>query len=371
MARLGPTIAMLARAREASVRHRTQNKMLRAVADFGPNPGALSMFDYRPASAAAEPAMVVVLHGCTQSAEGYAGGAGWIAAAERFGFVLLCPEQTSRNNPNLCFNWFNPGDTRRGGGEAASIAQMVAHATAQHSIDPARIFITGLSAGGGMANVMLAAYPERFAGGAIIAGLPYGSASNVQEAFAAMAHQRQDSDRALGNRVRSASGHTGPWPQISIWHGDADTTVSPLAGDAVARQWADVHGPGLVDSGSGDHRQWRDRDGKVMVEYRRIRGMGHGTPLSTRGSNAVGVEGPFLLEVGISSTLDVIESWGFKPLPTPSQITVTRTEAPGQETLAPTALSPRRASSWPPPRPGAIDVGDVINKALRAAGLLK
>jgi poly(hydroxyalkanoate) depolymerase family esterase len=123
------------------------------------------------------------MHGCTQTAAGYDMGAGWSEMADRHGFALLFPEQQRQNNPNLCFNWFSPQDNRRGSGEALSIRQMIAAVAGAHPIDPARIFVTGLSAGGAMASVMLATYPEVFAGGAIIAGLPYGCASTIPQAF--------------------------------------------------------------------------------------------------------------------------------------------------------------------------------------------
>ena len=112
---------------------------------------------------------------CTAAARprpAYDFGTGWSTLAKRYGFALLMPEQQASNNANTCFNWFNPGDVARGRGEAASIRQMVARMVADHKIDPRRIYITGLSAGGAMTSVMLAIYPEVFAGGAIIAGLP-------------------------------------------------------------------------------------------------------------------------------------------------------------------------------------------------------
>ena len=126
---------------------------------------------------------MVVLHGCTQTAAGYELGAGWSTLARRYGFALLMPEQTKANNARLCFNWFEPHDIQRGEGEAASIRAMVEQMARAHGIDRKKIFVTGLSAGGAMSAVMLATYPDVFAGGAMIAGLPYGVANNVRQAL--------------------------------------------------------------------------------------------------------------------------------------------------------------------------------------------
>src|SRR6185436_3628507 len=110
-------------------------------------------------------------------------GAGWKALADRYYFVLLLPEQRRANNLYRCFNWFLPKNTQRELGEAASIRQMIATLTREQNVDPRHIFITGLSAGGAMASVMMACYPEVFAAGAIIAGLPYGAALSAQQAY--------------------------------------------------------------------------------------------------------------------------------------------------------------------------------------------
>jgi poly(hydroxyalkanoate) depolymerase family esterase len=122
--------------------------------------------------------------------------------ADRYGFALLLPEQQPSNNPNGCFNWFLPGDTRRGGGEALSIRQMIEKIVIDKNIDRRRIFITGLPAGGAMTSAMLVSYPEVFAGGAIIAGLPYGAASNAQQAFESMFQSPPRSAREWGDLLR-------------------------------------------------------------------------------------------------------------------------------------------------------------------------
>src|SRR4051812_18114873 len=120
------------------------------VTAFGSNPGNLRMFTYVPERRPVGAPLVVVLHGCTQTAAGYDEGAGWSTLAERYGFALLLPEQQRANNPNNCFNWFLPGDIRRGQGEALSIYQMIEHMVADEKLDRRRVFVTGLSAGGAM-----------------------------------------------------------------------------------------------------------------------------------------------------------------------------------------------------------------------------
>jgi poly(hydroxyalkanoate) depolymerase family esterase len=219
---LGTTIASLAQQRrrwETLLRSmpRTQSLArdfdpafdhLTEVTGFGSNPGALRMFEYVPADP--QPALVVVLHGCTQTAASYDFGAGWSTLADRHGFVLLLPEQQRANNAKNCFNWFRAGDIERGRGEAMSIRNMVEKMIVDHGIDRRRVFVTGLSAGGAMTSVMLATYPDAFAAGAIIAGLPYGTATNVNEAFGSMGQVRARSAREWGDLVRAASPHKGP-----------------------------------------------------------------------------------------------------------------------------------------------------------------
>lgn len=182
---------------------------LREATPTGSNPGALRMFRYVPAGLPDRSPLVVVLHGCLQTASGYEYGAGWSTLADRYGFALLVPEQQRANNPNTCFNWFVPGDTSRGRGEALSIREMVEQMVVEHGLDHQRVYVTGLSAGGAMTSAMLAAYPEIFAGGAIVAGLPYGAATNAQEAFQSMLQSPARPARVWGDLVRSASQHAG------------------------------------------------------------------------------------------------------------------------------------------------------------------
>jgi poly(hydroxyalkanoate) depolymerase family esterase len=157
--------------------------------------------------------------------------------ADRFGFAVLYPEQQRPNNPNLCFNWFMPADTRRGGGEVESIRAMVTTAIDRYSIDPSRVFVTGLSAGGAMTSALLATHPELFAGGAIVGGLPYGTAAFVPEALERMRGHGHDRG-GLSARVLEASTHRGPWPAVSVWHGTADLTVNEVNAAMIVNQCA-------------------------------------------------------------------------------------------------------------------------------------
>ena len=206
-----------------------------AKTGFGTNPGNLRMFSFAPESLQLSPALVVVLHGCGQNAAGYDLGAGWSTLAKHYRFALLMPEQQPSNNVNRCFNWFNPQDSKRGRGEASSIRQMITRMVRDHKIDKHRIFVTGLSAGGAMTSVMLASYPEVFAAGAIIAGLPYGVATNPREAAKRMFQSLARPASELGDLVRNASKHHGPWPKVSVWHGGADRTIDPANADEIVK----------------------------------------------------------------------------------------------------------------------------------------
>jgi feruloyl esterase len=154
-----------------------------------------------------------------------------------------------------------------------------------------------------------------FAGGAIIAGLPYGCATSVQEALESMFQERRVSQRALGERVRTASRHQGPWPKVSVWHGTADKIVKPANAEDVIGQWTHVHAlsdlPSYEETVDGHRRRvWNDASGTTLIEAFSISGMGHGVPLSTRNRDAAhGRPGAYFLDVGISSTSHIAESW--------------------------------------------------------------
>ena len=328
--------------------------------------------------------LVVVLHGCTQNAEIYDHGSGWSKLAEEKGFAVLFPEQQRTNNANLCFNWFEPGDTRRDEGEALSMREMIGHVVESQGIDAGQVFITGLSAGGAMATVMLATYPELFAGGAIIGGLPYGVASGVGQAFERMRGHNAPSVSQLQSALMTAASSWGSWPRISVWHGTHDQTVKPINAEQIAHQWAGVHQvsdtPDLIESVNGHSRKaWLDENGKAVMEVYSIKGMAHGVPLSFAAKAPLGNSGPFMLEAGISSTARIARTWGLA-----NDTDVAAAEGvfkPGLEhDAAPSGIEAVIARAMAYAKPGAVKnvdgrhdqgVGKVINDALRAAGLMR
>ena len=376
MTSLGQTVAALTRRRREGARSASARNMRMTTVEVSPNPGGLRMLVHVPDGIAPGAPLVVVLHGCTQTGEAYAEGAGWLSLADRYGFVVLCPEQATGNNPNRCFNWFQADDTARGSGEVASIAAMTRQVISDHGIDPERVFVTGLSAGGAMTAALLASYPDLFAGGAIIAGLPFGAANTLSEAMGAMMQPRAQASAVWGDKVRKASPHQGPWPSVSIWHGDADATVRPASADALIQQWTDVHGltapPQKARTPDGRlFDVWLSPTGQPLVENHRIPGLPHGTPVKTGGPDGVGVAGPYLIDMGLSSSLEIALGWGIARAD-PHQVSGAAPVTQPSETPPRTAKEAPAAGARGRPRTSREDgITSVIENALRAAGLMR
>ncbi len=386
MRNLSDTISRLTAARGLASARKTgaADDRLGDLGEFGANPGALRARTYLPAGLREAAPLVVVLHGCTQTAAAHDYCSGWSRLADQHGIGLLFPEQAHANNPNLCFNWFLRDDTRRDSGEALSIRQMIEAVAARQAIDQRRVFVTGLSAGGAMALAMLATYPDVFAGGAILAGLPYGCASNVPEAFDRMRGHGGPSEDTLQSLVSGASAHDGPWPTLSLWHGTADHTVDPGNMEAIIGQWRDVLQVGAAPTyttvvKSFPRRVWINEDGREIMEAYSITGMGHGAPLAAGGAEGYGASAPFMLDVGISSTLQIARFWKIAPS---AEADAPRQAASGAPAPieAPLATSAQSAAADSHPDEGAAShapservagVRKVIEDALRAAGLMR
>jgi poly(hydroxyalkanoate) depolymerase family esterase len=347
---------------------------------FGVNPGNLRSWLYLPSVLAPKTPLVVVLHGCTQTAAAYDHGSGWTQLAEKNGFAVLFPEQQRANNANLCFNWFQPEDTQRGTGEALSVREMIGHVVEAYGIDQGRVSITGLSAGGAMAHVMLATYPELFSGGAIIGGLPYGVADSVDQAFQRMQGRNAPSPSQLRAALSLAAATTKALPKISVWHGTHDQTVRPVNAMQIIEQWSGVHAvgemPDVIEAGKGFTRKaWLKDDGSVALELNLITGMGHGVPLATGTKDPLGDSGPHMLATGVSSTARIARTWGLADdrdvadAEEPVAGGTSRQSAEAHIERAMAYASQKRPAGGK--HDGTRGIEKTITDALRAAGLMR
>ena len=225
---------------------------------------------YVPSTYQGEPAaLVVMLHGCTQNPDDFAKGTQMNALAEETGCLVVYPCQSRQANSSLCWNWFSGVDQQRDQGEPSIIAGITREIMAQHKIDPAQVYVAGLSAGGAMATIMGTLYPELYAAVGVHSGLPYGSAHDLPSALAAMQGQLQRQNKP------------GQAIPIIVFHGDKDHTVHPTNGDELmvhARDAADVMAvePGRVPNGHAYTRTTHKRsDGKLQGEHWVIHGAGH------------------------------------------------------------------------------------------------
>lgn len=301
-----------------------QNGELVALVGFGDNPGNLKAWRYVPKALTDSAALLVVLHGCGQNAAEMARVSGWKELADQAGFAVLYPEQQIANNLQNCFNWFVPEDMRRESGEALSMQQMVQHSLDSLPIARQRVFVTGMSAGGAMAGVMLAAYPELFAAGGVIAGVPYGAGEDLATGLKAMQGRIVLSPEAWAHRARTAyEGYEGPYPHLAIFHGTDDPIVNPTNAEELAKQWAGLHGLDLADSSVVDslannprvkRSAYLNSDSlEVLLRYD-IAGLGHAIPVDPgEGEGQGGETGPYAKDVDFFSTYWIARFLGLLP----------------------------------------------------------
>lgn len=212
------------------------------VASFGSNPGNLNMYTYVPTGISGSAPLVMVLHGCTQTAQQASDQTGWNKLANTYKFYVVYPEQKSTNNSSSCFNWFETADQEKDQGEDLSLRQMIDYMKSNYNIDTTKIFATGLSAGAAMTSVLCATYPEIFNAGAIMSGGPYKAATNATEAYYAMQGTVTNTPSNWANLVFAENpGYTGSYPRIAIFHGTSDPVVNINNATELMKQWTAVH----------------------------------------------------------------------------------------------------------------------------------
>jgi poly(hydroxyalkanoate) depolymerase family esterase len=234
---------------------------------------------YIPPTAGAGPLpLVVMLHGCTQNPDDFAAGTAMNEVARARGFYVLYPAQSRKANPQGCWNWFKHSHQQRGRGEAGLLAGMTREVMARHAVDPQRVYVAGLSAGGAMAAILGAAYPELYAAVGVHSGLAAGAASDLPSALAAMK-----------GGATSPPGSMNGVPTI-VFHGDADATVHAANADQVvascAGPTAAAETQRVQDAGARacTRRIYRDAAGRVVAEHWLV----HGAPHAWSGGSAQG-----------------------------------------------------------------------------------
>lgn len=245
--------------------------------------GTLAYRLFVPSTVCAGMPLVVMLHGCTQTAEDFAAGTGMNALAEEGGFLVAYPNQPRSANPQGCWNWFKPGDQQRDRGEPALIAGVTRQIVAEYDVDQARVYVAGLSAGGAAAAIMGATYPDVYAAIGVHSGLACGAARDVPSALTAM---RRGAAQTPATPATPAPGNRRFVPVITF-HGDADRTVDVVnsrqivaaavaasVGAGVALQTESIDGVSL-----GGRRYTRatssDASGQALIEEWTLHGGGH------------------------------------------------------------------------------------------------
>jgi poly(hydroxyalkanoate) depolymerase family esterase len=243
--------------------------------------GTRSYKTYVPVRGQGQPRpLVVMLHGCKQNADDFAAGTGMNELADEMGFIVAYPEQAAAANVSRCWNWFRASDQQRDAGEPSVIAGITRDVIERYDVDPRRVYVAGLSAGGAMAAIMGRTYPDLYAAIGIHSGLAYASASDIPSALAAM-RGRRSSDRRVGESTFRVL------PTI-VFHGDLDTTVhsrnaeqviaqaTPTGNDLATRAFAAQ----TVEKGEERGRRYTrtiraDASGKPALEHWLVHGAGH------------------------------------------------------------------------------------------------
>lgn len=256
--RLAPAVALLRRA----FRYRRSNKapgrfIKRSYTNAA---GTRSYQTYLPARYHGQTLpLIVMLHGCKQTPDDFAAGTRMNQLADQLGFIVLYPAQARAANFSRCWNWFWPSDQQRDEGEPSLIAGMTRQVIARYNVDARRVYVAGLSAGGAMAAIMGATYPDLYAAVGVHSGLPYASARDAVSALAAMRGQRREAPPLP------------PVPTI-VFHGDRDTTVHPRNGEYGV---ADVELHSEAGEAGGRAYTRTVHRGRPGLEHWLVHGAGH------------------------------------------------------------------------------------------------
>lgn len=200
------------------------------------------MFVYKPTNSDKKVPLVVVLHGCAQTAAEIAEQSGWNTLTDSNNFMVLYPQQKVENNLNKCFNWYEKSDISKNDGESDTIREMIQYAIQNYDINPSKIFVTGISAGGAMTNVLLANYPDLFDSGAILSGIPFKAANDLTTAYLAMQGKVEKSNEEWVASISNNNlNYKEKYPKVVIFHGSDDPFVNIKNAEIIEIQWKGIH----------------------------------------------------------------------------------------------------------------------------------
>lgn len=278
--------------REASAHPRRPAPASFISGDFTSPQGRIAYRLYTPAgSARRRVPLIVMLHGCSQSASDFAIGTGMNRLADELGFAVLYPEQSRKANPARCWNWHRRENQSRGSGEPAMLAALTRHVITLVRANASRIYIAGLSAGGSAAAIIAAAYPDLFVAAGVHSGVAHGQIRSLGMAIAAMRGENRPSHAGKGK---------APLPMI-VFHGDQDRVVHPSnAGEFLRNLERSRSGPLLLRSFSGTSASGRPFTRKVyatikgeaLLEDWTVHGSGHGWSGGHAGGSFTDPSGP-------------------------------------------------------------------------------
>lgn len=281
--------------------------------NFGTNPGDLKASYYLPKSKdsnSADPALVILLHGCAQQAETLAQQSGLFGLAKQHNFALLLPQQGLSNNVKHCFNWYSADDYTKDKGETLSIKNMITRL--KQKLASENVYIIGLSAGGAMASSLLVHYPELFTAGAVIAGIPFPCADGLITGISCMKNGPSQTADELVTRIKKINPKKTEWPKLSVWTGVNDSIVNPVNSSMLAQQWAKLSrlkAKPIVDNEAGYKiTRWQNSDTEVKVELVEVMKRDHGIMVNPKIEHG-GEVSDYLLASPLSTAKHLVEFW--------------------------------------------------------------
>lgn len=286
------------------------------IESFGRNDGNLKMFIHVPSNVSKKSDVVIVLHGCNQTAKEVASQSGWNELSDKLGFIVIYPQQRVVNNSSKCFNWFLTKDTSFENGELSSIINMLDFTVLIYSLESPREYIYGLSAGAAMATTILATYPKRFQAGASLAGGPVGYADNGIKAFKMMNNPPDFSISEWGSYLPKVK--VDQLPLLIVVHGKEDRVVDFSNCNQLKKQWLScLNGSEVVVAestiGTIKRSEYKSEESTSVITYE-IPGLGHKLPVNPGMSEEQGgEEGRYAKDVDFFSTYYIAKDFGLIP----------------------------------------------------------